>query len=202
MKSNNGSFVICLIGSSALLCAASMLSGCAPACSFSMEPELKGLHRIAVLDFTDAPGADAGHSGRVVAGIVGNYVQRVGQWSVVEREHLDKVFEELDLQSISDFDPATAVRVGRLSGADGIIVGEVMQYRIGSIPFLFFVTFDQDLYKIGYSFKLISVETGVHYLSGHVTGQSVVSFDDAISKVTSKLFEEIEMALSTMVSEL
>lgn len=159
--------------------------------------EVGAIHRLAILDFTDAPAADAGHSGRVVAGVVATRALAVKGWSVVEREQLSKVLMEQDLQSTSIVDPATALRLGKIVGADGILVGEVAQYRIGSIPFFFLFTLDQDVYKVDFSFRLISVQTGEICLSAHVSNQNIASFERAVSEGVERVFVEIERQLGT-----
>ncbi|MGI5860865.1 MAG: CsgG/HfaB family protein [Myxococcales bacterium] len=45
--------------------------------------------------------------------------------SVVEREKLESVFEELKLQKTKHFDPATAVKVGKLIGAHYLLTGAI-----------------------------------------------------------------------------
>lgn len=172
--------------------------GCAQGPAVTLRAECAaGLHRIAVLDLTDAPGADAGHSGRVVAGILSSTALEVAGWSVIEREQLGRIIEEQDLQATDLIDPATAVRVGRIAGADGIIMGEVAQYRIGSIPFLFFFTWDQDTYKVDFTFRLISVATGEVCATARVAESSLESFQQAIATGASAAFQSIDATLRT-----
>jgi len=171
--------------------------GCSRAPEVTIRPELAGgLRRIAVLDLVDAPGADAGHSGRVVAGVLSSAALNVKCWSVVERQELSRIIEEQDLQNTDLVDPATAVRVGRIAGADGIIIGEVAQYRIGSIPFLFFFTWDQDTYKVDFAFRLISVSTGEVCVSARVSRTRLESFERAISNGVTPVFELIDHCLA------
>jgi hypothetical protein len=171
--------------------------GCSQAPEITIRPELaRGLRRIAVLDLVDAPGADAGHSGRVVAGVLSSTALNVNGWSVVERQQLSRIIEEQDLQKTDLVDPTTAVRVGRIAGADGVIIGEVAQYRIGSIPFLFFFTWDQDTYKVDFAFRLISVSTGEVCVSARVSRTSLESFERAISDGAIPIFERIDSCLA------
>jgi len=153
--------------------------------------------RIAVLPFTDAPGADAGHSGKVVASIVAGFALDVPAWIVVERDQICRVIEEQDLSLTDLVDPTTAVDIGKLVGADGVIIGQVMQYRIGSIPFLFLFTLDMDQYKVEYSFRMVSVETGEWCVSARASHISTASFEQAIAEGTSKIFQKIKIALAS-----
>jgi len=180
----------------------SVASGCVNDPSLTMNAQVLGdLQRIAVLDFTDAPGADAGYSGTVVASIVGQHVLGMDRWKLVERGRLDRILAEQDLQNSDITDPSTAVRIGRIAGADGIIIGEVAQYRIGSIPFFFFFVLDQDLYKVDCTFRLVSVETGEICLSAHASGNSLVSFEDAIATGMTRLFDQIQKAILSSDSQ-
>lgn len=174
-------------------------SGCAnePNLTIKVEDASK-LHRIAILDFVDAPGADAGHSGRVVAGVVAKAALAVPGWQILERKRLDHILAEQDLQATNIVDTASAVRIGKIVGADGIVVGEVARYRIGSIPFLFLVTLDQDVYKIEYGLRLVSVETSEVCLSAHISNEHLVSFDAAISEPTAELFQRIAAELGRL----
>ena len=161
-----------------------------------MKPELLAMQKcVAVLDFTDAPGADAGHSGKVVAGVISRHLLSFKQWKVIERGKIDQVLKEQDLQHSGRVDPQTAARIGRLLGADGVVIGEVAQYRIGSIPFLFLVTWDQDVYKVAYGFRLVNVETGEICLAASAARESTVSFEDAVSKSAFEVFTEVRSAL-------
>ncbi|MFQ5551227.1 MAG: CsgG/HfaB family protein, partial [Gemmatimonadales bacterium] len=50
---------------------------------------------------------------------------RAGRFTVVERDRLDMVMEELTLQESDRIDPATAAEVGRLLGAELVVFGMV-----------------------------------------------------------------------------
>ena len=172
-------------------------AGCVqPSPDFSFREEhrdiLVRMSRIAVYDFVDAPGADAGFSGQVIAGVVCSKALQVKGWKLVERSQLRRVLEEHDLQASELLDPATAAQVGGLTGADGIIVGEVAQYRIGSIPFFFLFTLDQDVYKVDFTLRIISVEQGEVCVSAQISGQSTDSFEDAVSDATTQVFTQID----------
>jgi len=173
-----------------------LIAGCDSPPTVMVKTEQLARHRrIAVFPFTDAPGADAGHSGKVVANIVTSYALGVEGWTLVERGRIARIVNEQDLQATDLVNRETAVKVGKLLGADGVIVGAVAQYRIGSIPFLFLFTWDQDVYKVDYSFRLISVETSEVSLSAHASRSSTASFEQAISDGASKIFERVEIAL-------
>jgi hypothetical protein len=152
---------------------------------------LASIKRVAILDFTDAPGADAGYSGRVVAGVMTGQALRVPSWQISERERIAQILEEQSFQRSSAVDVQTAVEIGRILGVDAVIVGTVSQYRIGSIPFLFFLAFDKDVYRVSFNFRLIKVETAEVCLSADVSDTSLKSLEDAAVKASSAVFDKI-----------
>ena len=52
-----------------------------------------------------------------------NAFVNIGSVTIVDRGDINKVMDELELQASSVTDEATAVKVGKLSGADGIVTG-------------------------------------------------------------------------------
>ncbi len=63
--------------------------------------------------------------GKGLAAILVTELVENGTYVVLEREQLDRVLAEQDLQQSGRVDPATAVRVGKLLGAEAIVVGTV-----------------------------------------------------------------------------
>ena len=54
-----------------------------------------------------------------------NYIVRANKYQVVERTHLDNIMKEIKLQHSDLYDPGSAVKLGRLVAARGLIVGSV-----------------------------------------------------------------------------
>jgi hypothetical protein len=168
------------------------ISGCGSTADVTIGTEqLSQIRRIAVLDFLDAPGADAANSGRIVASIISKDALLVPSWRLFERQQIRHVISEQKLQNTPLVDHKTAAQIGKVIGAEGVIVGEVGQYRIGSIPFLFFFVFDQDVYKVDYSFRLVDVETAEVLVAAKASATSTVSFERAISKGAKVIFKEL-----------
>jgi hypothetical protein len=65
---------------------------------------------------------------------------------------------------------------------DAVVVGNVSQYEIGSIPFLFFLVFDKNVYRVGFSFRLVEVETGEIRWTGSASGASLRSLEHCVRK--------------------
>ena len=69
---------------------------------------------------------------------------KVGNFELVERQKVQDLFKEQDFDP-KRLDPETAVKIGKMLGAHGVILGNVTVYTEG---------------KVGASVKLVSVETG------------------------------------------
>ena len=93
---------------------------------------------IAVLDFANAalqsnisgstPDTNGPDVGKGVAEMVVSKLVRDGNVIVVERSAIDKVLAEQNLSNSDRADAATAAKIGKLLGADAIILGTVTRY--------------------------------------------------------------------------
>ncbi len=113
---------------------------------------------MAVMLFEDAAGAPG--SGSRVAGIVTTLLLDLDV-HMVERAKLDEVLKEQVIQ-LTHADDANVLKVGRLAGAQAIIVGEVQQWE----------RYEQErAHAVSLSLRMIDVETGLLLFSaeGHLT---------------------------------
>jgi TolB-like protein len=86
--------------------------------------------RMAILPFDTAGGTlDQPGLGDMVASMTTTAIAGAGGGPIVERARLDRLLAEQDLQSTQRFDPSTAVKIGKLSGATLLLVGNVA--RVG-----------------------------------------------------------------------
>lgn len=69
---------------------------------------------------------------------------KLGYFTLLERLRIEELFEEQDLDP-RRIDQATAVQIGKMLGAHGVILGTVTEYRAG---------------RVGLSVRLVSVEKG------------------------------------------
>lgn len=81
--------------------------------------------KIAVLDF-ESIGVEK-HLGRGVAEILRVALIDSGEYTVVERAMLDKVFEEQKLQQTGSIDEKTAIELGKILGAETVVVGSIVK---------------------------------------------------------------------------
>ena len=103
---------------------------------------------MAVMLFEDAPGAEG--SGSRVAGIVTTLLLDLDV-NMVERTELDEVFKEQVVQ-LQHADDAEVLKVGKLVGAQAILVGEVQQWER---------TEGDQISRVSLALRMIDVESGV-----------------------------------------
>ena len=184
---------------SAILSMAGILSaclffcnGCATPTEIDMRAEkVRGIARVAVLPFADAPGADAGRSGQVVANMIAGAAIRYTDWDIIEREKIGELIKEVDFQHVQMSDTSTALKVGKLLGVDSVIFGNVSQYQISSMPFPLFLLFDQNVYRVGFNMRIIDVESGQVSMTASVGKNSVVSLEDCARYSAYKVFSNL-----------
>jgi len=152
------------------------LSGCA--LNYSLKPERFNLSssgkRVAILGFSDLradkikkkyPLSTKVLVEKIIAGL-----SRKG-FSVIDRENIEKILKEQQLSMTGLIDEEEAVQVGKLSGAELVLIGSINEYQRTIYPKV----------KMNLTLKAISVEKGV----------VVSSIDVSISK--SNWFYPIEL---------
>ena len=96
-----------------------------------------------------------------------------------ERELLDKILDEQDLQKSKDFDEKTAVDFGKLHGVDYVLYGEI-----------FFLRKNEDI-KCNVSAYLVNVETSQILLTGRGSGDSL-DISQIIENLAKKFVKGLE----------
>ncbi len=120
---------------------------------------------MAVMLFEDAPGAEG--SGSRVAGMVTTLLLDLDV-NVVERTELDEVFKEQVVQ-LKHADDAEVLKVGKLVGAQAIVVGEVQQWERAE---------GEQISRVSLVLRMIDVESGVVLFNGEGYG-SDATVDDS-----------------------
>jgi len=108
---------------------------------------------MAVMLFEDAPGAEG--SGSRVAGIVTTLLLDL-DINMVERAKLDEVLKEQVIQ-LTHADDAEVLKVGKLVGAQAIVVGEVQQWER---------TGEERVNRVSLVLRMIDVESGLVLFNG------------------------------------
>ena len=119
---------------------------------------------MAVMVFEDAPGAEG--SGSRVAGIVTTLMLDLDV-NMVERTELDEVFKEQVVQ-LQHADDAEVLKVGKLVGAQAIVVGEVQQWER---------TEGEQISRVSLALRMIDVESGVVLFNGEGYGSDATADD-------------------------
>jgi hypothetical protein len=119
---------------------------------------------MAVMLFEDAPGAQG--SGSRVAGIVTTLLLDL-DINMVERAKLDEVLKEQVIQ-LTHADDAEVLKVGKLVGAQAIIVGEVQQWER---------TGEERVNRVSLALRMIDVESGMVLFNGEGYGSDATADD-------------------------
>ncbi len=97
--------------------------------------------RIAILPFEGPYGIEVG---KKAAEEFSLQIGKIGKFDIIERERIEELWKEQDLDK-KRIDENTAVAIGKMLGAHGVVFGTVREYERN---------------KIGLSARLVSVETG------------------------------------------
>lgn len=153
--------------------------------SYEMEQADPGLKTVAVIDFTN--GSIGPHSEEYdplrlgLASMMINFLNGATGMEVVERERLQWLLSELDLQQSGRVDQETAVRAGKLLGAHAVLIGS------------FIVAGD----KMYMSSRLVEVETGKILLGEQILG-SPDSFFELVEKLSVQVAGAINAELESI----
>ena len=66
--------------------------------------------------------------GKGIADMLVTHLVKDGTYSVIERQQLDKVLAEQNFSNSDRADPASAAKIAKILGVDGIIVGSITQF--------------------------------------------------------------------------
>jgi hypothetical protein len=83
------------------------------------------VRRVAVLSFTDYPGAQG--SGELAAGTLEKYLLWA-DYSLIERRQVQQVLNEQSFQVSDAVDPATISKVGKILGVDALVLGGLTDF--------------------------------------------------------------------------
>jgi hypothetical protein len=117
---------------------------------------------MAVMLFDDAPGAQG--SGSRVAGIVTTLLLDLDM-NMVERAELDEVLKEQVFQ-LTHADDAEVLKVGKLVGAQAIVVGEVQQWERAD---------GEQVSRVSLALRMIDVESGLVLFHGEGHGSDATA---------------------------
>lgn len=135
---------------------------------------------VAVLRFDNNSGDSQYDAlGKGIAAMMITDLSSVQSIQLVERERLQDVTNELNLQHSPMFDPKTAASVGKLAGAQYVVTGSILALD----P------------KMRLDTRVIRVETGEIVKTAQVTGEEK-KFFDMQQKLAKELLDGLDVALS------
>lgn len=117
--------------------------------------------RIGVVDFENKSGYGQGRLGTAASDILITELAKTGKFVVVERDKLNKVFEEQKLQASGAIDPRTAVAVGKILGLSAIVTGSISESGVkkeGSDYLV--VRSKRQVAEVVVDIRVVDVETG------------------------------------------
>ncbi|MDF1503811.1 CsgG/HfaB family protein, partial [Roseisolibacter sp. H3M3-2] len=162
------------------LAAAAALLAAAPRLAWARAWPAAAPKTVAVLYFDNNTGsADYDAMGRGVAAMLITDLSGVPDITLVERERLQNVIAEQKLQQSGYFDPSTAVRTGKLLGAEYLLTGQ----------------FTAKEPEIRIDTRVVRVETGEIVRTAKVQGKEDKFFD-----LQQKLAKELVKGLPIAVS--
>lgn len=105
---------------------AAALAGCAaPRMTIRQDYDFQKIRRVAVLGFRDFPGKSG--SGEIVAGAFESSLL-AASYTLIERQQVDQVLAEGAFSRSGAVDPKTARKLGRILGADALVLGSVVDF--------------------------------------------------------------------------
>ena len=138
-----------------------------------------GKPRVAVIPFEDqSPRKNVLFEGdmNIISKNIENYIERTNKFQKVDRLQLEKAFTEIELEYGKDtkifFDPSTVARIGKMLGAEYLVLGTVNGYRAKK----------EERYTAYLSVRMIKVETAEVFLTGWGEGKSKENMLEALMK--------------------
>lgn len=169
------------------------MAGCATAPGDSVysgeSPDLTAPRRVAVLPFCDAPRADVGRSGYVVGAALADALRRNTRWQVIDNTvgSVSKGAPKIGAEGYQDLDKA--ISVGRGIGAQEVVVGAVDLYEVGAPSLLSGTVLDVNVYRVGFSFRIVDVETGETKWTGSTSASNTKSLEACAAEASKKVFD-------------
>ncbi len=138
MKFTHSAQLVCLSCSALLLTGLYAPVVVLPAAAEVQIAEAQPRMRIAVLDFEFASTGQTwswwggGAPSQGVSDLLTNKLVDGGAYTLIERSRIQAVLQEQNLALSGRIDPSTAAQVGRILGADAVVIGSVTRYNLNA----------------------------------------------------------------------
>jgi curli biogenesis system outer membrane secretion channel CsgG len=116
------------------------------------EGDISGTHYISA-------GEDGG---TIISGLLATELLNLKNIKIIEREKISRIFEEQVLQQSGMINSESAIKVGKLAGADAVILGDVSDYVYWENTGVTGTT-------VSFSMRMIEVKTGNVVLNGSIS---------------------------------
>lgn len=176
-----------------LLCISSIyLTGCAHSNEELHPSAYKGpKKRVAVIGFSiHARTYGVNGLDRILIEMLTTSLFRTGNFELVERKEIERVFQEQKFQLSGMVDPATAVEIGKILGAQAIVTGAITETGFQAGSFIVNTT----VCRVGIDVRIIDVATARVLMAESGTGKSyaggsIIFNEDALNEVRKKSLE-------------
>ncbi len=175
-----------------IIASACVLAGCGdPSMNLTHTVELSAIKTIAVVPFVDAPGSEG--SGEVVVTAAMQQLYRTPGVRVVERRRLKAIIDEHDLMQALSTDAQVASKIGEITGADTVILGEVTQYEAQQESGFVAVSAisgggTKHIHRVGLSVRAVNVRDGQIIYAELGQGVNKGGYSDAAKQASQRAF--------------
>ncbi len=148
-------------------------------CQYGVERPDPGVKTIAIIDFDNNSIDDRERLDPLRQGLADLMIRQLNgatNLQVVEREQLNWLLGEIDLNQSGRMDPQTAVRIGKLMGAHSVLLGDYMYFNK----------------RLNIGVRLVKVETSEILLTATENGKL-----DDFAQIAGKLSEKFAEAVGT-----
>ncbi|MDD5491066.1 MAG: CsgG/HfaB family protein [bacterium] len=177
-----------------LACFVVMLAGCGGV-QLQVMPKEKlsaSIKTIAILEFADVRQAKEKEAHDNPAPIIQEKIISAlvnqGMFRVIERQQLEKIIAEQKLQMSGLIDNSSAVEIGKILGADGIMVGSITEYGRTIYPKA----------RLTVNVRVIEVKTGLIKWATEIKGRKanyaypIELLKDIIDETVAKIVAQIQ----------
>ena len=175
-------------------CMALILAGCGGV-QLQVAPKEKlstGIKTIAIMEFADVrqtkEKGNYDNPALIIQEKMTSALANQGVFRVIERQQLEKVMAEQKLQMSGLIDNSSAVEIGKMLGADGIMVGSVTEYGRTIYPKA----------RLTINVRVIEVETGLVKWATEIKGRKanyaypLELLRDIIDETVAKIVAQIQ----------
>jgi hypothetical protein len=149
------------------------------------------------------------NDGDVISDRIASYLMKSFKFKIVDREYIKSIISEQQVQLSGLVEDRTAIKIGKIVGVDGILVGNVNECVLAYI----YVTDDrggiaEQIASVNVNFKIIHVETGSllavmnHKLSTKNLITNMVEMDYDIAITNRSIYRVVIPGLDIVIDKL